>query len=368
VGPTDLPPVEEVPAAHLEGRELDDGWRVESLIRREAGATGGHFSVPYEVVHADGRVAFMKALNFHAAADGPGTVADRLKLFASAYVHERDLFVKCGGRKMSHVIRLLGHGEVLVPEAGTLLSRVPYLIFELADGDIRAFQARSAELDCAWAFRVMKHALLGLGQLHASQAAHQDLKPSNVLTQDDGCLMKLGDLGRAETQAGTGPWVNLTCPGALTYAPPEQHYGAFSGTWEERRAADLYLAGSLGVQLFLGHCMSALILKHVASSFQLQSWRGSFQEVLPYLESAHVEIVLALEDDVFQRLAERDSAERFSRAIGQMTAPDPNKRGHPKDRAARTSSFNVQRFVSLMDILTARASYRARDGGLGWLS
>ncbi len=28
---------------------------------------------------------------------------------------------------------------------------------------------------------------------------------------------------------------------------------------EERKAADLYLAGSLAAQLFLGHCMSALI-------------------------------------------------------------------------------------------------------------
>ena len=88
---------------------------------------------------------------------------------------------------------MLEHGEVRVDEAG-FLKDVPYLILELADGDIRAFQATLNAFDAAWALRVIKHVIEGVEQLHSAQTAHQDLKPSNVLTEKSGTEMKLGDL------------------------------------------------------------------------------------------------------------------------------------------------------------------------------
>ena len=201
-----LPPIEEVPAAHLKGRSLDNGWFVGAPITKDPSATGGCFSVSYMAHHEDGRLAFMKALNFHAAATAEGPFVDQLNYFTSAYIFERDLLAECCDQKMSRIIRLIDHGEVIVPEAGPILSKVPYLIFELADGDIHAFQAHAAHFDCAWVFRVMQHALLGLEQLHSAHTAHQDLKPSNVLTQDGGWEMKLGDLGRADRRSVKGPW------------------------------------------------------------------------------------------------------------------------------------------------------------------
>lgn len=360
----DLPPIQEVPAAHLEGRDLGNGWSVGARTTRDPGASGGQFSVSYAATHRDGRRAFLKALNFQAAATGPGSVVDRLNQFTSAYIFERDLLADCRDRRMSRVIRMIDHGQISVPEAATFLSEVPYLIFELADGDIRTFQARSEDFDCAWVFRVMKHTLEGVEQLHAAQTAHQDLKPSNVLTQEHGQEMKLGDLGRAEKRGAEGPWSELTIPGATTYAPPEQQYGSFGKSWEERRAADLYLAGSLGAQLFLGHCMSVLIQEGLPVQFRLQNWSGSFAEVLPYLRTAHNSVVPELERVVHQRTSEERIAEQFADAIGQMTDPDPAGRGHPRDRAARTSSYGVRRYVSLMNLLSSQAHYRMRSGRL----
>lgn len=353
-----LPPIEEAPAAHLEGRGLDSGWTVGACITKDPSATGGCFSVAYNVLNEDGRVAFMKALNFHAAAAGPGPLVDRLNFFTSSYIFERDLLAECCDRKMSRIIRLIDHGQVSVPEAGAILSEVPYLIFELAEGDIRSFQARSADFDCAWVFRVMQHVLLGTGQLHSAQAAHQDLKPSNVLIQNGGMEMKLGDLGRADRRGVDGPWSRTFPPGAVAYAPPEQQYGAPTGSWEERKAADLYLAGSLGIQLFLGHCMSALLQDALLVECTPRYWNGSFEDVLPYLRTAHCDVVLALEENVAARTGDENSARRYAAAVAQMTDPNPIERGHPKDRSARTSSYAVHRYVSLMDLLSARAHYR----------
>jgi serine/threonine protein kinase len=191
-----VPPVTEVPAAHLLGRDLPGGWRVVEVWSQDYSNSGGEFSIAYYVENRDGRRAFMKALNVSAALGaGEGRVVDRLKAFADAYVYERDLLRTCRNRRLSRVIRLLDFGELEVPEAG-VLRQVPYLILELAEGDIRSHQSKLAEFDLAWVLRTMKHATQGIEQLHYAHTTHQDLRPSNILIQQSGREMKLGDLGR----------------------------------------------------------------------------------------------------------------------------------------------------------------------------
>lgn len=355
-----LPPIEEVPAAHLSGRVTSTGWIIGQRIQKDPGASGGHFSISYEVENAAGEQAFLKALNFQAAALGPGSIVDRLNAFTTAYIFERDVLAECGERRMSRIIRMLDHGTVAIPGAPPILEEVPYLIFERADGDIRSLQAQMNTLDLVWAFRVLKHCCEGLEQLHAAHTAHQDLKPSNVLTTDLGYEMKLGDLGRAERRVGGGPWADLPIPGAVAYAPPEQLYGAFGHTWEERRAADMYLAGSLACQLFLGHCLSVLVQQALGRQFRFDAWQGDFSQVLPYLRNAHATVLAQLEADVRTRLKEDRPAAEFIAGVAQLTDPDPSLRGHPKDRAARTSSYAMRRFVSLYNRLA-----RETQGRLG---
>ena len=360
---TEAPRIDEVPAAFLSGRVLDGGWTVGELAAKSSTGTGGHFSVCYTAENVDGRVAFMKALNFNASADPSRPLVDQLSEFTSAYVFERDLLSDCSDRRMSHVVRLLGYGEIEVEEAPAILRQVPYLLLEMADGDVYAFQERSENLDASWFFQVLKHALEGIAQLHASRVAHQDLKPSNVLTHESGLLMKIGDLGRADRQGAETWWTNFAVPGAVTYAPPEQQYGYCTATWEERRAADLYLAGSLGAQLFLGSCMSTLICDRLPEPCRPAHWRGGQVDLMPHLQAAHAEVLELLEHQVRFRLGDVETATLFTVAVGHMTNPDPVLRGHPKDRSAATSSFSVRRFVSLMDRLSRRARVNALASG-----
>lgn len=360
-----LPPVEEVPAAHLEGRTIANGWVVGPMIDKAPGATGGTFSCCYTATNTDGRVGFLKALNFAAARTGARPFIDEIADFSRAYVFERDLLVDCAGRKLSRIVHLLDHGEASVPEAGPMLCHVPYLIFEPADGDINRYLMTSRRFDCAWAFRVMKHTFQGVEQLHSSHAAHQDLKPSNILTQADGKEMKLGDLGRAERRTVDGPWCEASIPGAVTYAPPEMLYGRFTRSWEERRAADMYLAGSIGAHLFLGHCLTAHLVALLPPECHPLRWEGSFEALLPALHNAHGEIIQQLHTVVLDSSGDADLTDRFVACIQQTTNPDPGQRGHPKDRAAHTSSYDVRRYVSIMNMLMCRAEYMlaGRDSG-----
>jgi serine/threonine protein kinase len=320
--------------------------------------TGGAFSVCYLVKNRDGRTAFLKAFNFQAAATGLGTVADRMKQFLDAYVFERDLLKDCGGKSLSRIIALLDHGEIAL--GANVWETVPYLVLEQADGDARKLREAMVRLDCTWVCRTMKHVCLGLEQLHSAGATHQDLKLSNVLTQDDGREMKLGDLGRADRQGVPGPWSDRAVPGARSYAPPEQLYLGFQRTWEERKAGDMYLAGSLGVQLFTGHNLTALIQQRTPMESRAGVWKGTFPAVIPVLEHAHAGVISDLESLLRRESMNESIIQIYIAAIAQMTQPDPMKRGNPKDRAAKTSSYSFRRFVSLFNLIAIRSEWDAR--------
>lgn len=129
-------------------------------------------------------------------------------------------------------------------------------------------------------------------------------------------------------------------------------------------AADMYLAGSLGAQLFTGHCMSVLIQHSLPENFRVDRWQGTFQGVLPQLRSAHGAVIRDLQDSVQGLLGVDSSAEEFATAIGQLTDPNPAERGHPRDRFAKTSSFAVRRYVSLMELLSLRTRSVARGASI----
>ena len=56
-------------------------------------------------------------------------------------------------------------------------STVQYIVFELADGDVRSVISAADDLDVAWAIRSLHHMAVGLAQLHRTGIAHQDVKP-----------------------------------------------------------------------------------------------------------------------------------------------------------------------------------------------
>ena len=352
--PIVAPPIEEVPAAHLAGRVLPNGWEVKGRVQRAKTATGGRFSYSYRVANGAGVEAYMKALDISQALAGERDLVVELQAFSEAAVFERNLLHECNGRRLTRVIQLLDYVEVQVPEAG-LLGRVPCLVFELADGDIREYQAKLEAFDLAWVLRTLKHVAVGIEQLHGVHATHQDIKPSNVLTQAAGREMKLGDLGRAERQGIDGPTSTRDIPGAIAYAPPEQLYGAFDYRWETRRSADMYHLGSLALQLFVGHTVTLLIQQELPGPARIGSWSGSFHDVLPYLRVAHGQVLDRLRAVVEERAGHLGITADFVRAVQEMTDPDPSLRGHPQDRRALTSSYAVRRYVSLFNRLAAHA-------------
>lgn len=346
------------PARQLTGLTLPDGWDVGELIPPVQSGTGGYHSFSYHVHHPDHGPAFLKALNTEAET-GHASHADRIKFLFDLFIFERDLLTECTGYRLSRITHLWSSGEAVVASTGRR-EIVPYLILELADGDIRQHQDQLNGIDLQWNLLTLHHVTVGIQQLHGQpRVAHQDLKPSNVLTHGAGRQMKLGDLGRAERIDSSGPNATDPTPGDATYAPPEQLYGAFDGTWDSRKICDVYQIGGIMAHLFVGHGATALLLNRVPDEMKPLRFNGRFQDVLPQLQHAHSTIVHAFRDALRHTTAPRTIAEPLMNAFVELSNPDPSLRGHPYNHRSGLPQADLQRYVSLFDRLEKTARFTA---------
>ena len=151
-------------AESLEGYVLSDGWRVGPKLALHPNATGGCFSVGYEVTSETGERGFLKALDY---AKGLGAMdpALELQIMTAGFQYEKEIPERCS--RMNRVVSILSSGTTRVP--GFPVEAVSYLVFEWADGDVRRFLDTSAWLDEARILRSLHDVAVGLQQLHTQR-------------------------------------------------------------------------------------------------------------------------------------------------------------------------------------------------------
>ncbi len=343
------------PAARLEGMELPSGWVVLSRVKRLDGQTGSAFSIGYLARNDDnGQTAFLKALDFSEALQEENML-EALGKAIDAYKFEQTLLELCADRHMNRVVRALGSGYIKVDDSQ--LGRVPYLLFEPADGDIRKALATFGQVELAWALRLLHEVAHGLEQLHYAQVAHQDLKPSNVLTFSETGEFKVSDLGCASRKGIRSPRDDKRVPGGWSVAPPELRYDERHADWVVSRvAADLYSLGSLAVFLFAGASMNAIVSAHLPEEMEPMFWRGTYREVLPFIVEAHSKALIEMEPCFSGAIP----AAVFD-IVKQLCEPDPLRRGDPKSIGRSHEQYDVRKYVSRLGVLMRRAQYAQKQ-------
>lgn len=338
-----------VPPSHrLVGLTLIDEWKVVEKITKGDEQTGGQFSVGY-IAERDGKSVFVKALDL-SLAQKFGDFAQGLAHLTNLFVFERGMLEFCKESKMRRVVRALGEGTVEVDSTLPMgFGSVQYILFERADGDIRKQLEFDTHIDAAWKLRSLHNVAVGLQQLHYGGVAHQDIKPSNVLSfKHEGT--KIADLGRASRRGVAGPVDALAMAGDKTYAPPELLYGFTPAEWADRRlGCDAYLFGSLIIFVFAKITLTQLLLGRLAIAQRPENWTGSFADVLPYLKKAFGSCMLdigpAFPSEIREKLLE---------VVGQLCEPDPSVRGHPTSRAMAGKLHGIDRYVATFDLLAKK--------------
>jgi serine/threonine protein kinase len=235
-------------------------------------------------------------------------------------------------------------------DPGSPVGVVQYLIFERAENDIRKHLNLNQNLDLAWRLRTIHQVAIGLQQLHGQDIAHQDLKPSNVLLVRE-VGGKLSDLGCAAIKSSRAPRDHLEIAGDHTYAPPELLYHFAPSDWDARRfGCDLYLLGSMLAFVFATVSMTHLVLAKLHPSMHPGRWTDTYVAVLPYLRDAVDQAVTDTTTAIPPQV--RGDLEV---ALRQLCDPDPSTRGHPLTRAQVGNPYSLQRYVSLLDLLSRKA-------------
>src|SRR6516225_6657472 len=181
-------------------------------------------------------------------------------------------------RREARAVAQLSHPHIVgVIDAGEDEGR-PYIVFEFVDGEtLKERIRRQGRLPVAEAVAYAIEIARALGAAHARHIVHRDVKPQNVLIDEEGSA-KVTDFGIARTLTEEGLTMAGRVLGTTDYVSPEQALGQ-----PVTGQSDLY---SLGVVLyemltgevpFKGENQVAVAMKHV-------------REILPDVQSKRPEV------------------------------------------------------------------------------
>lgn len=341
-------------ADDLQGMQLANGWAVVAKMGRNPDGSGGTFSQSY-TVQKNGTTGFLKAFDFSDAFEPGANTTELLQILTSAYNFERSILSHCQQRKLSNVVVAIDSGQIQVPGYGNADGRVFYLIFEMAEGDVRCQIKSTNRFDAVVCMRVLNDVGLALWQVHREMIAHQDVKPSNVLSFGPRGF-KIADFGRSSRRGHSIWYDENNVAGDRNYAPPELMYGYRHPDFVPRRiGCDLYMLGNLAAFLFSGTNMTASLFAKLDPQYHPNAWRSQYADVLPYLQNAFGSVLEELEP-LIDELVRAD----VLLLIKQLCNPDLALRGHPRG-IGRSEQYSLERYVSQLNLLSQRVEVRMRN-------
>ena len=337
---------------NLIGKKTIKGWEIVEALALPPDHTGGYFSKCYFVERGSDK-AFLKLIDI-------SQIKDFAQLFQglAEFRYETQLVQASTNKRLSRVVRLLESGELEVDPTNPtpILQKLPYLVFERGQGDIRDTVDVSKSVLDKWRLCVLHRAASGLLQLHQANIAHQDIKPSNVIRIADDDL-KIGDLGRSSQRGNAAPTDNYEIAGAFTYAPFELRYSYILPDWVRRRlATDVFHVGCLVVYVFTNIILPIHVLDRLAPPFQPSVWGDPYPQVIPQIKEALEKSLSEIAGDF-----PVEFREELVSIVRDMCNPDPEKRGIGQGpRSSAGTSLWLQKFVSRFDIMEKRANIVAR--------
>src|ERR1700691_6299386 len=251
----------------LLGTRLNGRYRLDARI-----AVGGMSTVYRAFDETLERPVAIKLMNREVGAD-----SDRLERF----------------RREARAVAQLNHPHVVgVIDAGEDAGRT-YIVFEYVEGEtLKERIRRMGRLPITEAVAYSIEIARALGAAHARHIVHRDVKPQNVLIDEEGSA-KVTDFGIARTLDEEGLTADGRVLGTTDYVSPEQALGQ-----HVNGQSDLY---SLGVVLyemltgevpFKGDNKGAVAMKHV-------------REELPDVQTKRPEVSAALASVVDTATAKR---------------------------------------------------------------
>ena len=275
-------------------------------------------------------------------------------------------------RREARAVAQFSHPHIVgVIDAGEDEGR-PYIVFEYVEGEtlkdrIRRLGRLPVDEAIAYAIEIAR----ALGAAHARGIVHRDVKPQNVLVDEEGSA-KVTDFGIARSMDDSGLTAEGRVLGTTDYVSPEQALGH-----EVDGSSDLY---SLGIVLyemlvgdvpFHGDNPVSVAMKHVREDLpDVQRRRPDVSADLAAILDRmtckdlgpRYSDALTLQADLEEALARELS--RTGHSTGEATAvlrtlPDQTKRRLPLRMRRRVP---ILALVALVAVTVAVAAFLAKEG------
>ncbi|MCO5165567.1 MAG: serine/threonine protein kinase [Planctomycetes bacterium] len=250
----------------------------------------------------------------------------------------------------------LDHPHVVRTHAADLEARPPWVVQDLVPGGSLEARLRArGPLPIEEAVDLARKVALGLAHAHARGVLHRDVKPDNVLLDEDG-EPRLVDFGLARPVGdGTRLSVTGTVLGTPAYMAPEQ---ALGDAVDAR--ADVYAVGALLFALLTGgppyreRQGGTLALLEAVISGRAEPLRALRPDVPPAVEAVVRRAMARRPDDRFA------SAEDLALALESSLAPPAPRRGRGGLLALVVAALAA---VGLAGAALARAGSARADPG-----
>jgi len=353
----DVQQVAEVPKAdELAGVTIAGRWRLEEKFHVGQQESGGNFGVGYKATDLqDNMPRFVKVVDFRSR------LQHRSQLRQLLEMAEFEVIMHKACVRMSKVVRMVGHGDLAFQTPGnTDAYNYLCLVLERGDGDIKSHVDFRPDRSPYWKLWVLREVALAIVQMERAQLAHNDIKPSNVIRfPSNGAAhnIKLGDVGRAVTKAGAGPFDDYRWAGDPRHKPLETLYGWNEPEWQNRRtAADAYMLGNLACFLFSGASLTERVTNSLPPEYRHGEggYAGEYRDLLDIIRHARNGV---LEGQVIPTFP-AEVRQELGDIVRWLTEPDPRVRGEPNAR--RGGVLGIDRIQSRLERLAQRAQLHER--------
>ena len=152
----------------------------------------------------------------------------------------------------SYIIARLNHGNIIhVIDRGITPDDMPYFVMEYIEGIELSTAVKIREISHREKIDIIIQVLKALSYAHKNNVIHRDIKPDNILIDDD-CNVKILDFGIAQFYEDKRKKEDKTCTGTVmgtyNYMSPEQRKSSENVTAQ----SDLYSVGVVMYGLFTG--------------------------------------------------------------------------------------------------------------------